>query len=121
MAYDAVKRAAELERELAAAVDAARQETEDAVGRAVIPGVNRISKNVFTVKSGMLKESWSPDYFDAEGQKRRVHEKLSKVTTLSGLRNALKSLLDDRKTTLHPVISGMLRDALAEITAEAPQ
>lgn len=117
MAYDAVRKAAELERELAAAVDAARQETENAVGAVTIPGVRRLSGCAFTVSSGMLGASWSPEYFDAEGQKRRVHEKLSKAATLSWFRNALRSLLDDRKTVLHPAVSAVLEGALAEIDA----
>lgn len=112
---NALRRAARLERELAAAVDEARSAVEASADGARIPGVAPIGRHMFAVRAGRLDGSWLPEYYDAERQKQLVREKLSKASTLSGLRSALKSLLDGPKYVLHPSVRTILEQALADV------
>lgn len=114
----AAARAAELEKELAAAIDEAKAAIEADTASVSVPGVNKITKNAFTVSAKDLGESWDPAYYDVDRQKELVHEKLSKACTLSQLRNALRIMLSDRKLVLHPLVKNVLSAALDGIGRE---
>ena len=113
----ALSRAAEFEKELDAAIDSVKAAIEKDAAAVSIPGMEKISGHIFTLPARNLGESWDPRYYDADLQKELVHEKLSKVSTLSGLRNALRSMVTDRKLVIHPLVRDVLCRALDNIGA----
>ncbi len=113
----AAQRARQLEQQLAEAMAQVTQDVASDVGAVAIPGVRRLSPTAFVVKSSMISESWSPEYWDAEAQKRRILDKIQDEKTLDGLARKLRSLLEDRQARIHPSFRAILQRAYDDVTA----
>lgn len=111
----AAERARQLERQLAEAVQEIKSGIAGDVAGAEIPGVRRLSPCAIVVKSSMIGESWHPEYWNGEAQKRRVLEKIDGANTLDALSKRLKALLDDRQAQFHPVFRSVLQAAYDDI------
>lgn len=109
------QKARELEHQLSAAVEEIKSEITGNIGNALIPGIKKLSGNAFLVKSSMMTESWSPQYWDAEAQKAKIQERIADVKTLDGLEVKLRAILENRKIVIHPVFRQILQTAHDDI------
>lgn len=116
---DALKNALAHEKALAQVVDEARSDILDAVGgqhSKIRPVDGHPNIGVISSKN-LSSESWSPDYYLPNAQKRLVSEELNSAKTATSLVDKAKAMADTGKTRngrLNPQTRRILADHVTE-------